>query len=449
MFLACVAALVILSVFGAFLGSGRAKALFNSPPACVLWVLLAALFAAGLLSFKRLTRSPGLLALHAGALVVLLGSMWGSERGHAIARRLFGVDKLTSGYLMIFEGESTNAVVDARSREVEAHLPFALRLDDFRIDYYDDLGRRWDLAVARPGGTAERIDWQVGQPLAVHPDVSVRVLEYLSGARARYADGHGPALLIETLDGAKARLDAETGKETTLAGGAKVRIAQAYANLKVLGFGADRRVVDLGGRADNPALKLDIENPDGSRSVRHVLARRGPHAHWRDGLKLRYVLPEPAGATPDHASTRPAAHIELVADTGAERFWLVPEADAHVAAKALDAVLDHPALKDTWLVLQTAPAVKEYTSDVTVLEEGRPVVQKAIEVNHPLHYGGYHFYQHSYDTEAGQYTVLHVVSDSGWNAVRIGFFVMLAGAFAHFWIRPAVAGARSGKRDGR
>jgi cytochrome c biogenesis protein len=40
--------------------------------------------------------------------------------------------------------------------------------------------------------------------------------------------------------------------------------------------------------------------------------------------------------------------------------------------------------------------VKEYMSDLTVLENGKEVMKKTIEVNHPLHYKGLAFYQSSY-----------------------------------------------------
>ncbi|MBS3919850.1 MAG: cytochrome c biogenesis protein ResB [Deltaproteobacteria bacterium] len=42
--------------------------------------------------------------------------------------------------------------------------------------------------------------------------------------------------------------------------------------------------------------------------------------------------------------------------------------------------------------------VKEYTSDLTILENGKEVLKKTIEVNHPLHYKGLAFYQSSYGT---------------------------------------------------
>jgi len=40
--------------------------------------------------------------------------------------------------------------------------------------------------------------------------------------------------------------------------------------------------------------------------------------------------------------------------------------------------------------------VKEYSSDITVLDNGKEVLKKTVRVNHPLHYKGLAFYQSSY-----------------------------------------------------
>jgi cytochrome c biogenesis protein len=40
--------------------------------------------------------------------------------------------------------------------------------------------------------------------------------------------------------------------------------------------------------------------------------------------------------------------------------------------------------------------VKEYTSIITILEDGKEVLKKTVQVNHPLHYKGLAFYQSNY-----------------------------------------------------
>jgi len=87
----------------------------------------------------------------------------------------------------------------------------------------------------------------------------------------------------------------------------------------------------------------------------------------------------------------------------------------------------------------TVGMVRDYYSDLEVIEDGQVVAARTIEVNHPLYYGGYHFYQSSYDDKAGRYTVLSVTSDSGLVAVFTGFALMCGGAVYHLWLRRIMA----------
>lgn len=79
---------------------------------------------------------------------------------------------------------------------------------------------------------------------------------------------------------------------------------------------------------------------------------------------------------------------------------------------------------------------KDFFSDLSVIKDGKVVLKKTIEVNHPLHYGGYCFYQYSYDDVAGKYTVLNVVSDNGLFILFGGFILLAAGLFGRCWLAP-------------
>jgi hypothetical protein len=78
--------------------------------------------------------------------------------------------------------------------------------------------------------------------------------------------------------------------------------------------------------------------------------------------------------------------------------------------------------------------ISDYISELKIIENNKVVAEKNIEVNHPLQFGGYHFYQHSYDDQAGQYTVLMVVSDTGLTVVYAGYVMLCTGVFWHFWL---------------
>ncbi len=94
------------------------------------------------------------------------------------------------------------------------------------------------------------------------------------------------------------------------------------------------------------------------------------------------------------------------------------------------------------LYFQSPPAViKDYKSALVVTVDGKDVASKTIEVNKPLHYGGYHFYQYDYDHDSGSYTVLSVVSDSGLNLIYAGFATLFAGVVVSM-ILPSKKSAR-------
>jgi hypothetical protein len=79
--------------------------------------------------------------------------------------------------------------------------------------------------------------------------------------------------------------------------------------------------------------------------------------------------------------------------------------------------------------------IRDFLSDVEVVNDNKVVTRKSIEVNKPLHYGGYLFYQQGYDNEAGRYTVLRVTNDRGLGVVYLGYILLCAGVFWHLWFR--------------
>lgn len=86
--------------------------------------------------------------------------------------------------------------------------------------------------------------------------------------------------------------------------------------------------------------------------------------------------------------------------------------------------------------------ISDYISEIQLILDGKVVAAKNVEVNHPLHFGGYHFYQSSYDDEAGRYTVLSVYSDTGLYIVYAGYWLLCLGVIWHLWLRHVVTRTR-------
>jgi hypothetical protein len=307
--------LTVLSIYGAFIGAERAEQFFNQPPLVVYWTALAVLLVAGIAAFSRLVRLPGLLLIHFGCVLILVGGMWGSPGGHNLQKKLFGIDKIRKGRMAVYEGQSENHVVlDGTRRQKE--LPFSLKLKDFRLEYY----------------------------------------------RPVY-------LLVQTRQGRRWRVPVEIGRGFSLGDAGTIEVVKLYENFKI-GIEEGKRVpFDDPSPGSNPAIEVQITAPAGQTSTQYVFERFPGLNHGQNELLLTY----------------------------------------------------HRVISD-------------YISELQIIKDDKVIAEKDIEVNHPLRFGGYHFYQSSYDDKAGQYTVLQVVSDTGLYVVYAGYWLLCLGATWHFWL---------------
>lgn len=178
-----------LSIFGAFLGAELGKSLFNSWPLAVFWFALAVTFAAGFIAFAKLRRFPGLLGMHLGMLLVILGFMANSEAGHRFAARWRGgVAKTTWSYLRLEEGQTSSTLRDQTLRREVGSLPFEVRLDRFEIEHYplpaDPPPLLYGVLAPEPGTPhfswkTVSLPWKPGRPAKLgDTPVTFRVLEF-------------------------------------------------------------------------------------------------------------------------------------------------------------------------------------------------------------------------------------------------------------------------------
>lgn len=78
--------------------------------------------------------------------------------------------------------------------------------------------------------------------------------------------------------------------------------------------------------------------------------------------------------------------------------------------------------------------IKSFRSTVAILEDGRLVEKRQIEVNAPMAYKRHNFYQSNYRAEDLDWTGLQVVRDPGVPVVYIGFVLLIVGLFAVFYL---------------
>jgi cytochrome c biogenesis protein ResB len=351
--------LIIFSVYGAFIGAGRAQVFFNTVPLTIYWILFIVLLCLGFSFFKRLWRSPGLLFIHLGSIIVIFGAMWGSQGGHQLQKKMFGNDGLRAGYMIIYENMS-----EKRGLQQNVYVNFVLK--DGRLEFYE----RDKTSLAYLKDEDERL---FSLPFEIK----------LKDFRIEYYEQ--PRLLVRDLDGKQMLFeDVKVGAKYDLGNSSQLIIKEVFKNLKLQQEGDRMQAYDDVGPGSNPALKTVILYNDGTEEEQIAFANYPGHMGNSQKFSLQYLL---------------------------------------------------------------SGMVKDYYSDVQVLEDGKVVKEKTIQVNDPLYYGGYHFYQQSYDTKGEKYTILSVSSDSGLYLVYAGYLLLMIGIIWLMWIMPLIRSRNNSEKQ--
>lgn len=444
--------LAVLSVVGAFLGAERARDLFRSTWLWPVWALLLAGTLASIVAFARLMKWPDLLAMHAGLVLLLAGAMLGSESAHEIAARLGGTRPIHTGYMVLPEGGQSKVVTDDRGRPI-GQLPFTIRLQDFRIEYYPAEDPRWLLLVNVPshGADIHRIDWTEGRPTPIGAGAELTVLQYIPRARGSYEDGTSRLVEVIPPTGPAVRLPARPGASADLQpGGYRVEVIALHEHLRVEASETGAVVANDPDAPPNPGVEVELTDAEGN--VRRQFAFRRPLSHPLPGawVQLRYIPAEPTAAEPDEDSDTPAMHIAIDWDGARHQSWLAPPDGAeHTDVYVLAPPGADPSRRLSLQFARPTGMIRDFKSDLLVLEEDAPAARKIIEVNHPLHYGGYYFSQNRYDVTGGrEYSILMVTSDAGVLIVLAGGLLLWTGLAGYGWARPAVRWLAARRRHG-
>jgi len=391
--LALIILLTVFSIYGAFIGAARAEQFFNRAPLAIYWVAFAILLVVAINVFPRLVRVPGLLLMHAACILILAGGMWGSRAGHALQEKFLGIEKIRTGRITIYEGHAENSVIlqdedlkylfsiepefasDLHNRTVSEELRQEFEKHQKPLSqpvkvWVKPEGNGWVIADTSSAYIARKED---GALNIYDPTKELPFALRLKDFRIEYYE---PAYLeIEISAGQTQRVSADVGLEHDLGGElGKVKIVGEYRNFKMSLDDGKRVAYDDPSPGFNPALEVEITSPDGNVSTQYIFPHMPEFGHAQGKLKITYKGPIPR-------------------------------------------------------------MVRDYISKLEVVKDGQVVAEKDIEVNHPLYFGGYHFYQSDYDHVAHQYTDLSVYSDTGLRLVFIGYWALCIGVLWHFWLR--------------
>ncbi len=129
----------------------------------------------------------------------------------------------------------------------------------------------------------------------------------------------------------------------------------------------------------------------------------------------------------------PAAEVEFESSDGKKTLWYVYQLFAGFQQPVPEVEVTY---SQQMSVMNRMP--RDFFSDLVVIKDGKEIIRKTIEVNHPLHFGGYHFYQYDFDHDAGKFTILSVTSDSGLYAVYAGYWLLCIGIIWRLWLMPSI-----------
>ena len=182
------------------------------------------------------------------------------------------------------------------------------------------------------------------------------------------------SLFVKAPDKRVWRVPIEIGREFPLDPEyGSLTILRSFRNFRIDTEGEERIAFDDPSSGSNPALEVRIDLPGGASATEYVVERTLSHAH------------------PGKRHNLKLSYVRMPRD---------------------------------------------FISELEVLEDNVLVAEKSIEANHPLHYGGYYFYQSDCGSDGRVYTILSVASDSGIYLIYVGYVTLMIGLVWHFWLKP-------------
>jgi len=325
-------------------------------------------------------------------------------------------------------------VQDPKGGMLAYPLGFSVRLDDFQLDMYEPDYRL--MVYSLQGDSEERLlsvdpadkaDWaklaEYGATIVDYQPDRARQPEG-EPADAKAAGGPDAQATPHRLVVGGREIPVELDQPVELPGTDKtLRITRAFPD-----FVIDTDTKQPSNRSDqpnNPAVEVAVFGPDGKELARKFLFAKFPgFAHQGEddpmaGVTYRYEGGDQGG------SKAPSPVVTVRRATGGQ---------------PRQVRLDHPLRLSTTTALVLAPkggeTVRDYLSTLSVVAGGKKVKTEKVEVNYPLEYAGFHFYQADYRPEDPTFSGFQVVRDSGLWMVYLGFIVNMLGVLLAVGLPP-------------
>ncbi|GAX59439.1 hypothetical protein SCALIN_C03_0096 [Candidatus Scalindua japonica] len=200
----------------------------------------------------------------------------------------------------------------------------------------------------------------------------------------------------------------------------RIRIVQNKSGKKTITYIKDEKVIST----NEWELDKSYDIVDSELSIR--IAKFFPSHSLKKMVVKRVGGHEGHNHGPGEHVGNPAVLIEMEGPRGKVAEWVFAHTPPHW----------YPDNNFAVLYEKSGMEVKDYKSILRVVENGQTMVTKTIEVNNPLKYKGFVFYQSSYDPEGERYTGLQVTKNPGIIVVYAGFILLCLGIVFIFYIKP-------------
>jgi len=359
----------------------------------------------------------GFFLTHFGIITILLGSSLSS---------FFQL----KGYIHFFKGKSVSKLQMTKGNsdiENEVMLGFSVKLADFNVEMYEKVYRlylyeRIDHSKGHNFKVISSYDPQIGKIIQIpDDDTEIKILEFVSSPSSCPEGKYILNVKAEEKDTSEI-ICIEPGKKLDVPG-----YEYTVELLKFLPhFNFDmktREYVSLSDNPVNPAIYLYIKNKvDPEDSDKTWLFSKMPDfgmMHNKKEFPFKLVF--------QFETSDPALKLEV--KSGSETSEKILKGDGEVPIF----------FRDNSIVLafqQKPEEVKDYMSTLEIIEEGNVVKSQIVEVNKPLVYDGYYFYQSNYNPDDPDYSGIQVVKDPGIFIVYFGFIVLISGLIYIFYLKP-------------
>ena len=200
----------------------------------------------------------------------------------------------------------------------------------------------------------------------------------------------------------------------------RVRIVQNKSGKKTISYIKNEEVISI----NDWELNKSYNVADSELEIRII--KYFPSHSLKKSVVKRVGGHEGHNHGPGEHAGNPAVLIEMEGPRGKVAEWVFAHTPPHW----------YPDNNFAVLYEKSGMEIKDYKSILRVVENGKDMVTKTIEVNNSLKYKGFVFYQSSYDPEGERYTGLQVTKNPGLLVVYTGFIMLCVGIVFIFYVKP-------------